>query len=230
MPLGNPPNDENGDPAPWADPVTLSSTAAGGLKTLEALVDLVGAWDSAQKRFETIKILRVMSLRLWSPLDRNTGLKMLPEKYFDFYCDPRMSRAYAAAGLTKAGQKEHLDFDWYGAPGETWWPTKNGNQRDGRKLERRVVHELLNYLEWSIDLSLTNRGWSWTTWEWPWTKSTPWDDLRHVEDQPLSDAVLKPLEIRWTLARGADMRVKVSDDVLKITTPRPADLTAINLS
>jgi hypothetical protein len=228
MPIGNPPDDDDGNPAPWPDPVTVSSTAAGGLPTLEALVDLVGAWDTAAKRFDTIKILRVMSLRLWNPLDRLTNLARMPEMYFDFYCDPRMSRAYAAAGLTKDGQREHLDFDWYGAPGETWWPTKNGNQRDGRKFKRRVVHRLLNYLEASIGLTPTVRGSSWTTWDWGGPKSTPWNDLK-MAPVP-TNGVLQPLEIRWTLATGANLLVNISGGVLKITSPWPADRTPINLS
>ena len=230
MPIGNPPDDQNGNPQQWPDPVTLSSTSTGGLPVLDALKDLVAGWSTDAKRFDTIKMLRVMSLRLWNPLDRTTNLARLPAAYFDVYCDPRMSRPYAALGLTKAGQKEHLDFDWYGAPGETWWPpSNNGNQRDGRKFKRRVIHKLLNYLEESIGLAPTVRGASWTTWDWAGAQaSTPWDHLKTTTLQ--NTGVSTPLEIQWTLATGANMLVNISGGVLRITTPWPADRTPISLS
>jgi hypothetical protein len=224
MPLGNPPPGT----ASWPDPVTLSSTAAGGLPTLGALVDLVDAWATINKRFTTIKLLRVMSLRLWNPLDRLTNLDQLPIQYFDFYCDPRMSRAYAAAGLKRPGQMEHLDFDWYGAPGETWWPPNNGIQRDGRKFKRRVVHQLLNYLEGSIGLTPTVRGASWTTWDWGGPNPTPWNGLKTASTP--STGVLNSLEIQWTLATGANLLVNINGGILRITTPFPADPTQIILS
>ena len=206
---------------------------------------------------ETHQLLRRMDLRLTQREDRMEGIKLLRvmlmagnhrrtrkdlgkmmKKYYRVYRIPRLSEVGAAAGIYEVEEHpQHIDEDWFGSLGGTWWDKVNGADLNGLEYEKEVALKLLNFLERSMHMAESTGDPE--SWRYHRNRNDLLEDGRadwkaDLAKQTPDDREIEPIRFEWKLdsastALGVEPFTDGDTMVLRLTTPWPVDTHRLQL-
>jgi len=188
-------------------PKTIRSSDAGN--TAKTLRRLSEEWADLSKRWETLKRLRFVRLKL-SGLPVNSA--DVPAAYYPYFLAGRLAPVGKALKADVLNES-HIEIDWFSPYPQNWWP----GITDGPTLHQIVANALIWFLEDSFSLgqSQANRE------SWTWNEGTG-IGFSSVKAAAAPAAKHAKLALEWTVVpKGNDFAFTHAGATFQITTPWP---------
>ncbi len=156
-----------------------------------------------QNRWRTLKLLRVA---LHAEQINPTHQIQLHSADFDRVLDdPRLQTVFEIIGISSAAENPpHLNRDWFGEPGQSWWP--EGTSKQARALEIEIMEHFCELLEDSLGIDgskafddAENAPGGAQGDNWRDTYSMPWDGKHEWAEGEYYDG---PFLLVWDILDG----------------------------
>lgn len=170
-------------------------------KAQPTLKKLNESWSKPKNRWNVVKLLRLVRLRLEGQPVEFSQLKKCSQTYRAVFQVGRLSAVGAQTGITQVENNPlHLDIDWFGQEPDLphWWNLDDVTV--GKDFERASVAGLLHFLEESFGLSPSGIAPA----DWSWPEGQSGEDWGNMESwgAPSVEVGFEQLEFEWHLGRN----------------------------